>query len=1518
MSGAVLDVRAEHYRLFWRDVLGCAAELATDPACDAAQHRLKECLARLDDRSTGLHLYPNCALFGALGGRNPELAPLCAFLYGASLRELLAVDPLYPFVAERISPPSADDANEWCPFALPDADDDERRVYWTLAIRLVALLRLLKTVHERRRQHERERNADAMQRVEQQERWLYHWYDAHLLLAIGLERVGSGRVGGVRQADRAPENKKDHEAPLDADEHVAALLERYSPDCHTALSECDLPDLSHDVERASFFAPQEEARKDSIYVDTFSKALPHRCGVREVSARVAEVAASDEAFFRFIQLCLAATYLGIYQRCAYRAGPRMRAAVYELFFFEPCEPPAVLGAHAREMQMRFDLGELYTSVNRALSTSEAEESLSYMHYGGVVAKKYANALSTPSRPSARRTARASRGAVETGLIDKLGDRGALARLSPIGQHVKCALPSAAHPLVARRAAGDRGAGALKTKDETGELGLLVGTPVQHAVHFEDGLAAARTMARMLLWKNCGAGYFDERRVANRLPDTGVRDRKGKPTPPEPPLLPGEHIHFKSARRHQLPCDRRRPSERTVARNAILYHWITVWQGATTISSSSGKATGHSASREFLFQSALNLALREYLIFALERWLPALRHELFARVNWASWETTVQLFGDKLRQRLDERYAHAHSAPRLLLTDYSAYSWIVQMARLRPINNHYVAERKPFLERMLACMLAVMNNSGFASRPVDHVLPRETELLLWHSLCHYRFPRTAPPLDLGKVRREQPTGLETPADYSESDAVFEPHYEVLLPPQIEYMIEPVPFEALRDVLPPPDDDDGGHIDQAWIERELVAKARYPLGVFHADALVLRRFAEARTAYHIWSSEADIKQFVDWLAFEQKSAYQFYLLRAYLIAVQTYQETRTVPLPRHIVDHQLRTLRRSHCLPDNEPVPQHMMRTLVCVGCQRAASVFPTSRARATAMPFGVDRVRFVSRTDDDEVFAHVRRRAGRPLSLDELEPEESLVPVLHWRAASTTPCYDRYCKDNDELPLEWLRDPAKYGKLGTRATEQGVREHAAGLLALDRLLGVDERAAQLVDRRQTLAQRERIKRPRGAPEAGQWPPSEREQLQLVAVGQGKLGELEFARRLDELVNERVAHYGGTSDGARSFLLYGHSMPGTEQRFDTIKVVDKTKRLAAEFKKIKTNAERAMSIPRAAPIATDGNGKATGAARRAEAKRKRALEQQEAKERRDAVSMARFAACHRRLMLEVSLCGRALRAAHLDVGSRRADPPILAEDDFIMACCDCLTNERSINLHPIGDRVVCNTCFKLSRACGGSVARRTTRGDTSKTTTNAQPRALSHTGVHQARASDRQARFSPSQVALCNELVPPREVCALDKCAAIASPGEVFSAREVLDDLSPGNETFVYVFFCAKHARLYDKFFAIPHVVLRSTVRHIIGDSRRELANVTSFGRLLEDAVRTAQANRGNLRAAEKLLRVENKKKRSTSKRQTARANARTMVQRMQKDAGRRKVDDLVAQVRREAEREKTEQKSGDGK
>ena len=1466
-SAPPLDTRAKAYRAFWRAVRDECAAVADDDSesvsdTNAAQHRTTTCLQQLDD-SAHLRFYPNCTLFKELGGRSDATRAACAFLFAAPFGAVCASDALLRAANRSYAAPSAGD---WLPFALPErCGGSAHRVYWTLAMRLAALPRLQKTLRERRAASEQAREARG-----RLERALQHWYDAHLLLAIGIERLA--RV------------------PRDDSPALAALLARYAPDCHTALCEGDLPDLSAQVEAASFFAAQDAARRECIYVDTFSKALPHRCEVREAAPRVADLAATDAGYFGFVQLALAASLLGIYRRAEYRPALRARRAVYELFFFEPQRERVAPGVHYDELQRTFGLVPLHASV-REHGKHATNAHIHYSHWGGAVAARFIEGLRGAARESALRdVGREQAKVMQSGALSARGDN-------------RAKLRSAAQRAASARKLTESASSESQEWREARRRALVLGLPVAQTAPFVSGAHASRTMTRMRFWKNCGDAYYEERLLAGVLPDSGVLDKRGQALPPPRPRAPGVPITYKLAEKDRLPCDQVLPSERTMARNDILYQWITAWSSdsrAQAVNSSksgaagwsgpqkrkkSGSVTGgnNNAPREYLFQSVVSLALREYIVFALERWLPALRHELAARVRWSSWETTLQAFGDRLRQRIDARYAATapQCAPGALLTDYSIYEWMTRAARAHAINSLYVAKRQPFLSRLLHFFALQQERDAELDRTVDAVLPRETGVLIWHALRHYNFRRTRPAIDSSRVPRARDSTVAAVDERDDAECTFERYHELLLPPQIEFMIEPVPIDAL-DNLP-----SDGQVDDAWIERELVQKSRFPLGIFHIDDELLRRLADLRVRYHTWPDDSMLQQFVESLGGRHPRAYDFQLLRTYLTIVHTYQETRTFALPLHILRHQMRALRLSHCIPESEPVPQHLMRTLVCVGCARAATMFPADSARPNVMPFGTNNVRFVSQTDDDVVFERVRER-GRALAANELHPTMSWSAVLHRRSAPDAPCYDAFCAESDEMPAGWLFEPEKHGLLPLGASEQQMHEHNQQLLRIGELMvPPSERVpkspdAELVDRRLTLRAAEHAER------GAAWPPNADAPLNLVAVGRGKLGEIDFALQLDALVNERVAHYGGLADGSRSFQLYGHSTAGRDARFETLRLADKSPRYTAELKKIKANRQRTQAIERIGE----------------RAKRASNRKQHDVKQRRDADAMARYASCQRRQMFEVSLRGRALRAAHLDVNkSRRTDPPVAPEDDFIMACCDCLANARSVDLRPIGDRVVCMSCYRASLACGGAAARRIARSDTTTAAANAQPKAMSRSGTDRVRDSDRQARFSPSQIALCPHSVPAREVCAIDRCKEVASAHSPFCAREVLDDLSVGNETYVYVFFCALHARFYDKFFAISRVVRFSAVRHAVANGQSELANVGGFGSLLDAVMRRAAVSKGTHFASKALAAASATKKRVQTRRRRASKRSETMAAADKRSEEQRAVRDALNSAKR---------------
>ena len=539
------------------------------------------------------------------------------------------------------------------------------------------------------------------------------------------------------------------------------------------------------------------------------------------------------------------------------------------------------------------------------------------------------------------------------------------------------------------------------------------------------------------------------------------------------------------------------------------------------------------------------------------------------------------------------------------------------ARTRPINNHYTSEKETFLSAVKRLMKAKFDNGGFGDLPVDHVVPRETEIMIQHLLQHWRYPRVAPPIKLDSV----PTAAAPQTDKGTTscgagsgadESVFQRYHENIVASQLVFLIEPT---SAPTSMPE------GVSAAEFIRTEFVERARFPLGIFHASDEMLRRFAACRAAYHLSPTNPVVKEFVNWLV--DHSLYQFFLLRTYCKVIERYTEIHTFALPQHIADHQMRTLRAQFCVPDDKPVPPHLMRSLVCMGCKRCASVFPKPTQRHSAMAVGNDEVRFVSRTDDDDVFDRMRERNYLPIPLSELQSAKSWTEVLRHRALPSAEVYDRYCgpAESRERPAHMLENPEQYGCMPVDPSTADLDTFARGIFA-DTFTDTS-RFANPTDRRRAVYT-ERLPDPSLLP------------LRPVASGQGRLGELAFDSALWHEVDRRMRLFdGGGPNDERSFLLLGHSIESEEgEQYATVKWTDATRRIKAEAKKSKQSTAQLSAI--------------TAIANKKERLKK--LAGYAAKRRRDAESMARFAACARRRMIEIDFCGRALRAANLYIAAR----------------------------------------------------------------------------------------------------------------------------------------------------------------------------------------------------------------------------------------------------------------------------
>lgn len=1415
-----LDSKNELYCAFWAHTLAAIERFATDRNTDDAQHHLQN----LPDHIALQH-YPNCALFGTMGDQTSIVQR--AFLYATPFVDVVRSRVIYECALTTLSAPRAGTRESWYPVAFEDLHDDadahpeiddavQYRIYKSLVLRVAFLLRLIKIIYTLRT----EKSTDEERRVlVQREQRLYHWLDAHMLMMCMISQLGH--------------------VPHDASPEMALLLEHYSPASHMAFSEGELADVSSELGQAAFFTQDNDARRSDPLVYTFSKVLPHRCEGREAAGKVATVSAYNTGYFCFIKSVLVAMFLGIYRRCNYRAGWALRFSVYRLFFarmhpsLQPYRTtrrasgggPAPLGGTSESLDVDFNLNELCDAVLAPLSPTRRERAvnanmrLQHTNYAVFVAGMFNNV------DAAQRKVTTEKKKSDTEL------RNEAAR--PWNANYK-------PPTKERVRLFDTPALDAEEREQAQREHAMRGVvePGASCSNFDWGIYVANALSRMTLERNCGADYYQQRLAANALPDSGITLRDGTSVPPPEPVEPDTALTYKDAFKGMLPCDRVLPDEESLKADAIIYNWITTIMIKNKPSAAGKKrkaaatddddaredepvtddddddgATKKKAGkkpaleREYSFQNAICLAIRQYLNFALERWLEPLRHELFGRVRWASWEESVMVFGDGLRLRLDQLYVEPCPLGAFL-TSHSSYQWMTNATRARPINNHYTSERESFLSSLKKHMKAKVNSRGFGDAPVDRVVPRETDVLIQHLLQSWNYPRVAPPIKLDQVPR---AGSPTPSSPSDRPPVFEQFREhIIYSPQLVYLIEPVEAAPL-----PPDVLAGGSgAIRAYIRTEYVERGRFPLSIFHAARDVLAEFAQCRVAYHMAPGDPIVREFVEWLS---ARPYQFYLLWRYCKIVERHQEIHTFTLPRHIVKYQLDTLAAQYCLPADTPPPPHLMRSLVCLGCKRCASVFPTPTQRHSAMAVGNDEVRFVSRTDDDEVYERVRARGYMPLPYTALMPAASWTEVLQYRSQPAAEVYDRYC-DEPNPHTEWrLPQPACAAHMPFAPEASDLDDYARDLFADTFSDESRARHGTPLDRRTLIYDDEH--------------PDVRDQpLQPIARGKGRLGEMTFDGAMWQEVNRRMRIFdGGGADDDRSFLLLGHSIEGADiEHYSEIKWCDTTQRIKAESKKSKQSNSQKASIE---AIADDS-------------KRKTKLANHEAKRRRDAESMARFAMCSRRRMLEIDFCGRALRGSHLYVAGRAST----GEDDCILACCDCLTRIWSTQANAIGDRIVCTQCYLASKSSGGTVAQRAIRGESTKSVSATTLPVLNPEGLRRTRSTPEQTRLSPSFSTLCSPVIPLGTCCTMDRCKMCKTDDEKMYALEVLVDTDVDNETYRYMALCFKHARAHARAFRVVTKLPLSALKLFMMQNRRDFAEVVTRGSYLDDVMRrTAHAS-----------------------------------------------------------------------
>ena len=216
--------------------------------------------------------------------------------------------------------------------------------------------------------------------------------------------------------------------------------------------------------------------------------------------------------------------------------------------------------------------------------------------------------------------------------------------------------------------------------------------------------------------------------------------------------------------------------------------------------------------------------------------------------------------------------------------------------------------------------------------------------------------------------------------------------------------------------------------------------------------------------------------------------------------------------------------------------------------------------------------------------------------------------------------------------------------------------------------------------------------------------------------------------------------------------------------------------------------------------------------------------------------------RQQMLEVDLCGRALVQEQIFVVGRTQQT---VDDDFLMACCDCLGKVRGSEAFPISDRVVCKPCYNASQLRGGVVAKRLVRGESTKSMSTAKMSALTANSAEMMRLEPNQRMLSPSFKALHSSVVPNGTPCAMDRCRTIKTDVNPMYGLQVLRDIDVGNETYGYIFFCKNHAALYVPLFKSPFVVPLSSIKIFMLEGVRKFdMNLTTSGNFLDRYLRSA--------------------------------------------------------------------------
>lgn len=268
---------------------------------------------------------PDVALRRMLTGNCPE--PVIDLLF-CSLRDFhkadLPADDRITRVLELIRAGVVRAPKDWTPHIV-EADGKSlagRQVYTAFCLRVNILEALCRGMRAKQAE---QAAGSPLTKLDACSYYCHLWLDAHLLFCIAIEAAGM--------------------CPSDGTFELTVLLDAYEPSAGMCFHEGQLPNLLDRIEACSFFGETSRTKDNLTYL--FSKAVPHRCIVRDVIHIIETSCQQDRSIFFFFQSVIAASLLGTYRHVRNRPALAERLRLYHFFFFVPTPPVCTVIADAR-------------------------------------------------------------------------------------------------------------------------------------------------------------------------------------------------------------------------------------------------------------------------------------------------------------------------------------------------------------------------------------------------------------------------------------------------------------------------------------------------------------------------------------------------------------------------------------------------------------------------------------------------------------------------------------------------------------------------------------------------------------------------------------------------------------------------------------------------------------------------------------------------------------------------------------------------------------------------------------------------------------------------------------------------------------------------------------------------------------------------------------------------------------------------------------------------------------------